>query len=78
MEKILNSRWFAYVFSIGFIIFGIYLLKLWRKSINPNASELERIFKEWRYLAFGIFCIVVGVGGLIILIIQDCTGWVAK
>jgi hypothetical protein len=78
MDKILNSSWFAYLFSIVFIILGLCLLKLWRKSINPNALEWERIFTEWRYLAFGIFFFIVGIAFLIILIIQDCTGWVAK
>jgi len=44
MDKLFKDPW--YLASIGFIILGIYLLKLWRKSIDPKASPWDRILTE--------------------------------
>lgn len=78
MEKILNLRWFQYVASVAFIFAGIRLLKLWKKYRNPNAPPKVRAIIDVQYQYVGISLIVGGIGLLIIFIIQDCTGWVAK
>jgi len=70
--------WWIYPVSIGFIFWGIYMLKVWRKSIDPNAKPWKRATTERIYLKLGIGLIVGGILFLIISIYQACTGWVAQ
>jgi len=46
MDNLNHLPWWGYLMSIGFIILGIFFLKLWRKNINPDASYWERVFRE--------------------------------
>ena len=70
--------WWAFCMSIGFIILGLYMLRVWKKSINPNASQGERAFNEWFNLIQAIGALIAGIVYLTILIIQVCTGWTAQ
>jgi hypothetical protein len=75
MDKVYEyTPWWTYLGLVGFIIWGIYLLKSWRKIRNPNASFGERAFTEWGYLIHGIGAIIGGVVGLIVCIHNDCIG----
>jgi len=79
MEKVYSHPpWWGYFVSIGFIVLGIYILKLWKKYRNPQATIVEKATTEWNYLIAGVAAIVGGITFLIIDIYQACTGWVAK
>ena len=78
MEKIQKPEWWAYAVSIGFLIMGVYYLRVWRKSINPKASIGEKSLGEWFNLITAIAWLVAGIVTLIIEVYQGCTGWIAK
>jgi len=73
-----HVTWWSYGMPIGLIIYGIYLLREWRRSINPNASQVERGLNEWWNLSQGVVALGGGIVLLIILIYMDCTGYLAK
>lgn len=78
MEKVYATPpWWAYLVAIGFIIFGVYLIKLWRSPLKPNASEWDKK-THIVYLIQGIAAILGGIMAIVIFIYQDCTGWIAK
>jgi len=51
----------TYLASVGFITVGIFMLKVWRKSINLKASQWEKATTEWNYLMVGIAAILGGI-----------------
>ncbi len=59
--------WWEYPVAIGYIICGIFLLKLWTKSIDPKATPWERAITERNYLIGGMGLII---GGVVIIIIS--------
>ena len=77
MEKTISSIFFSYITPIGFIIWGIYLIKIWRKPLKSDVSDWDKS-THGVYLINGIGAIFGGIIFFIISISQACTGWVAK
>lgn len=75
LDKVYNTPpWWAYLFPVLFVTVGIYMIKLWRRSINPNASTWERALNEWNYMIIGIGLVIGGIMYLTIIVYQDCVG----
>lgn len=72
MYNITNPPLWVYFMCVGFILLGIILLKMWRRSINPIASEWDRMLSERTYFIQGIGSIAIGIIGLIIAIYKAC------
>jgi hypothetical protein len=77
LEKTIpNSPLWFYLVSIGFIVLGIYLLKLWRKSIDPLATPWQRALTEKNYQTTGLGFVACGILGFAISIYRVCSNWV--
>jgi len=67
----------SYLVPVGFIIWGIYLFKVWKRPLKPNASKWDKSTHRV-YLTNAIGAFLGGIIFLVISIIHACTGWVAK
>lgn len=68
MDKIQKPELWEYFASIGFLIFGVYFLYLWKKSRNPKASLFDKSTGEWFNLITAIAAISYGIISLIIIV----------
>jgi hypothetical protein len=81
MDKVYDRPpWWSYFTSIGFILVGVYYLRLWKKYRKeyPQATFADKAITEWNYLTIGLGAGIGGITFLIIEIYQACTGWIAK